>query len=192
MLAIAVVLIACTVAFFICAWREPVALQHDATAGATIRNASTFLLFATALFACLLAAVFDLLTLIRRTLASLDSAADSAGRVVTGDFSAPAVSRDGCLTDMSRFIEDFNAMTIHLKHLTSFDAATAAAGSGNAMRAPLAELETRLEEIRGLATEADASSREALLHCVDGLFRFVDDLRVAEQPEAPPIRALPR
>ncbi|GAU04953.1 hypothetical protein BSLA_02f2934 [Burkholderia stabilis] len=100
--------------------------------------------------------------------------------------------RHGCLTNTSRFIEDFNTMTIQLKHLTSFDAATAAAAGGNAMRAPLAELETRLEEIRGLATEADASSREALLHCVDGLFRFVDDLRVVEQPEAPPIRALPR
>ncbi|MGT0197215.1 MULTISPECIES: histidine kinase [Burkholderia] len=185
-------LIAGTGAFFICALREPVALPHDATADATIRNASTCLVLAAALFVGLLAAAFDLLRLIRRTLGSLDSVAESAGRVVIGDFSAHAVSRDGCLTDMSRFIENFNTMTIRLKPLTSFNAATAAAGGGNAMHARLAELETRLEEIRGLATEADASSREALLHCVDGLFRFVDDLRVAEQPEAPAIRALPR
>ncbi|WP_321785893.1 hypothetical protein [Burkholderia pyrrocinia] len=59
-------------------------------------------------------------------------------------------------------------------------------------RAPLAELETRLDEIRSLAAEADASSREALLHCVDGLFRFVDQLQAAEQLDAPVIRALPR
>ncbi|WP_236654975.1 hypothetical protein [Burkholderia pyrrocinia] len=141
-------------------------------------------MLATTLFLGLLAAAFDLFRLIRRTLGSLDSVAESAGRSVAGDPSAHAVSRDDCPTDMSRFIEDFNAMTVQLKHTTSFNATAAAASGSSDLLAPLAELETRLEEIKGLATEADASSREALLHRVDELFRLVDDLQVAEQPHA--------
>ncbi|WP_193100980.1 hypothetical protein [Burkholderia sp. Z1] len=89
-------------------------------------------------------------------------------------------------------------MAIQLKHTTSFNAAADSTGGGSdsEIHDPLAALETRLEEIKGLAAEAeadaDAASREALLHRIDGLFRFVDDLRFAEQPDTPAIRTLPR
>ncbi|WP_419687487.1 histidine kinase [Burkholderia theae] len=157
-------------------------------------NASTYLVLATVLFVGLLAAAFDLFRLMRRTLGSLDSVAESAGRIVAGDSSARAISRDGCPADMSRFIEDFNTMAVQLKHTTSSNAAadSTGGGSGSEIHDPLAALETRLEEIKGLAAEADAESREALLHRIDGLFRFVDDLRLAEQPDTPAIRTLPR
>ncbi|WP_446900564.1 histidine kinase [Burkholderia sp. YIM B11467] len=155
-------------------------------------------MLATVLFVGLLAAAFDLFRLMRRALGSLDSVAESAGRIVAGDSSARAISRDGCPADMSRFIEDFNTMAVQLKHTTSSNAAADSAGggsdSGSEIHDPLAALETRLEEIKGLAAEADADaeSREALLHRIDGLFRFVDDLRLAEQPDTPAIRTLPR
>ncbi|WP_322088676.1 HAMP domain-containing sensor histidine kinase [Burkholderia sp. BCC1999] len=178
------VLTACTVAFLLDVLRHPVVLPHDAPAGAMIRNASTYLVLATVLFVCLLAAAFDLLRQMRRTLAALDAIADNTGRIAAGDMSVRVVSRDGCTADLSRFIEDFNAMTFQLKHRTPSRPATAAGSSSRSMRTPLAELESRLEAIKALANETGTSSRDALLHQVDGLFRFVDDLQVAEQPEA--------
>lgn len=190
--AIVVLLIGCTVACFIGALREPDALPHDATADAMTGNASTCVVLATALFVGLLAAAFDLFRLMRRTLGSLDSVAESASRIVAGDSSARAISRDGCPADMSRFIEDFNTMAVQLKHTIPFNVTDASTEGDSKMHAPLAALETRLEEITRLAAEADAVSREALLHRIDGLFRFVDDLRLAEQPDAPAIRTLPR
>ncbi|MEN2468422.1 hypothetical protein [Burkholderia sp. GS2Y] len=85
-------------------------------------------------------------------------------------------------------------MAVQLKHTTSFNATAASAVGDSEKHDPLAALETRLEEIKELAAEAeaDAESREALLHRIDGLFRFVDDLRLAEQPDTPAIRTLPR
>ncbi|WP_256121984.1 hypothetical protein [Burkholderia sp. A2] len=74
-------LLACIAAFFIYALHAPAALPHDAT-GAMLRSASTYLVLATALFACQLAAAFELVTLIRRMLAMLDAMADAAGRIV--------------------------------------------------------------------------------------------------------------
>ncbi|KML48831.1 histidine kinase [Burkholderia cepacia] len=193
---IVVLLIGCTVACCIGALREPDTLPHDATADAMLGNASTYLALATVLFVGLLATAFDLFRLMRRTLGSLDSVAESAGRIVAGDSSARAISRDGCSTGMSRFIEDFNTMAVQLKHTTSFNATAASAVDDSEKHAPLAALETRLEEIKDLAADADAdadaASREALLHRIDGLFRFVDDLRLAEQPDTPAIRTLPR
>lgn len=58
--AIVAVLTACTAAFLLYALRHPVALPHDATADAMIRHAATYLVLATVLFMCLLAAAFDL------------------------------------------------------------------------------------------------------------------------------------
>lgn len=161
--AIVAVLTAGTVAFLLDASRPPAALPYGAAAGALIRSASTYLVLATVLFVCLLAAAFDLFRQMRRTLAALDAVADNTARIVAGDLSVRAVSRDGCMADLSRFIKDFNAMADQLK--------------------PVSALETRLEAIKGLVDEADASSRDALLHHVDDLFRFVDAVRVAEQPE---------
>ncbi|MCA8422659.1 sensor histidine kinase [Burkholderia seminalis] len=161
--AIVAVLTACTVAFLLYASRHPATFPHDAAAGTMIGSASTYLMLATVLFVCLLAAAFDLFRQMRRTLAALDAMAADTARIAAGDRSARAISRDGCMSGLSRFIEDFNAMTHQLKHLRA--------------------LETRLEAIKGLVDEADASSSDALLHHVDDLFRFVDDLQVAERPE---------
>ncbi|WP_262390389.1 HAMP domain-containing sensor histidine kinase [Burkholderia arboris] len=182
--ALVVVLIACTVAFFIYALHKPAALPHDATADEMIHSASTYLVLATALLVCLLTAAFDLVRLMRRTLRSLDAVAETARRIAAGDPPARAVSRDDCPADMSRFIEHFNAMTHRLKHAPSSNATAASGTTRHDMRMPLAELETRLDAIKALATGADASSHDALLHHVDGLFRLVDDLQVAERSDA--------
>ncbi|WP_256976262.1 hypothetical protein [Burkholderia sp. AU28863] len=139
-------LLACIAAFFIYALHAPAALPHDAT-GAMLRSASTYLVLATALFACQLAAAFELVTLIRRMLAMLDATADTAGRIV--------------------------------------------AASSRVSHTQLAELETRLDAIKVLATDADAASHNALLQHVDALFRFVEDLQAAER-QAPAIRTFPR
>ncbi|WP_175819176.1 histidine kinase [Burkholderia sp. BCC0419] len=189
--AIVVVLLACTVAFFVYTLHAPAALPHDATADAMLRSASTYLVLATVLFVCLLAAAFDLVRLLRRMLATLDAMADTAGRIVAGDPSARTVSRDGCPADLSRFIEHFNAMTHSMKSTNPSDATAPVASSSRVTRTQLAELETRLDAIKVLATDADAASRDALLQHVDELFRFVDDLQIAER-QAPPIRAFPR
>ncbi|KWO42346.1 histidine kinase [Burkholderia sp. MSMB1459WGS] len=186
-----VVLLACTVAFFVHALHAPAALLRDATTDVMLRSASTYLVPATALFVCLLAAAFDLLRLIHRMLATLDAMADTAARTVAGDSSARTVSRAGCPADLSRFIEHFNAMTHSMKPANSSDATATFSGNSRVTRTRLAELETRLDAIRTLATDADASSRDALLRHVDALFRIVDDLQVAER-QAPPIRAFPR
>ncbi len=191
LVAIVFVLLACTVAFFVHALHAPAALPHDASADAMLRSASTYLVLATALFACLLAAAFDLVRLIRRMLATLDAMADTAGRIVAGDPSARTVSRDGCPADLSRFIEHFNAMAHSMKLRNPSDATAAVANSSHVTRTRLAELETRLDAIKVLATDADAASRDALLQHVDELFRFVDDLQVTER-QAPAIRVFPR
>ncbi|WP_260434767.1 HAMP domain-containing sensor histidine kinase [Burkholderia sp. Bp8992] len=182
--AIVAALIACTAAFLLYALRHPVALPHDATADAMIHDASPYLVLATVLFVCLLATAFDLFRQMRRTLAALDAVVDHTGRIVAGDLSARVVSRDGCMADLSRFIEDFNAMTHQLKYRIPSHPAAVAESNSRSMRTPLAELETRLEAIKALAHEDGTSSRDALLHQVDDLFRFVDDLEVAERPEA--------
>jgi hypothetical protein len=191
LVAIVAVLLACTVACFVHAWHAPAALPHDAPADAMLRDASTYRVLATALFVCLLAAAFDLVRLIRRMLATLDAMADTAGRIVAGDPSARAVSRDGCPADLSRFVEHFNALTHSVKPANPSDATPTVASSDRVTRTRLAELETRLDAIKGLATDADAASRDALLQHVDELFRFVDDLQVAERQVAA-IRAFPR
>ncbi|WP_227789662.1 MULTISPECIES: histidine kinase [unclassified Burkholderia] len=166
-------------------------MPHDAPAEAMLRGASTCLVPATVLFVCLLAAAFDLLRLIRHMLATLDAIADTAGRIVTGDPSARTVCRDGCPADLSRFIEHFNAMTHSMKPTNPSDATATVASNDHVTSTQLAELENRLDAIRTLATDADASSRDALLQHVDELFRFVDDLQVTER-QARAIRALPR
>nr|WP_217444531.1 histidine kinase [Burkholderia metallica] len=191
LLAIVVVLLACTVAFFVYTLHAPAALPYDATADAMLHSASTYLVLATVLFVCLLAAAFELVRLLRRMLATLDAMADTAGRIVAGDPSARTVSRDGCPADLSRFIEHFNSMTHSLKSTNPSDATAPVASSSRVTRTQLTELETRLDAIKVLATDADASSRDVLLQQVDALFRFVDDLQVAER-QAPPIRAFPR
>ncbi|AZQ54405.1 histidine kinase [Burkholderia cenocepacia] len=191
LVAIVVVLLACNVAFFIDALHAPAALPYGASADAMLRSASTYLVLATALFVCLLAAAFDLVRLIRRMLATLDAMAGTAGRIVAGDPSARTVSRDGCPADLSRFIEHFNAMAQSMKPRNPSDATAAVANGSHVTRTQLAELETRLDAIKVLATDADAASRDALLQHVDALFRFVDDLQVTER-QAPAIRAFPR
>ncbi|KGB94015.1 MULTISPECIES: hypothetical protein [Burkholderia] len=185
------VLLACTVAFFVHALHAPAALPRDATADVMLHSASTYLVPATALFVCLLAAAFDLLRLIHHMLATLDAMADTAARTVAGDPSARTVSRDGCPADLSRFIEHFNAMTHPTKPANPSDATATAVGNSRVTRTRLAELETRLDAIRTLADNGDASSRDALLRHVDALFRIVDDLQVTER-QAPSIRAFPR
>ncbi|WP_175883504.1 histidine kinase [Burkholderia sp. BCC0044] len=192
LVAIVVVLLACTVAFFVHALHAPAALPHDASADGMRRNTSTYLVPATVLFVCLLAAAFDLVTLIRRMLATLDAMADTAGRIVAGDPSARTVSRDGCPADLSRFVEHFNVITHSMKSTNPSDATAAVASSSRVTRTQLAELETRLDAIKALATDdAGASSCDALLQHVDALFRLVDDLQISER-QAPAIRALPR
>ncbi|WP_244140699.1 histidine kinase [Burkholderia sp. BCC1047] len=166
-------------------------MPHDATADAMLRSASTYLVLATALFACLLAAAFDLVRLIRRMLATLDAMADTAGRIVAGDRSARSVSRDGCPADLARFVEHFNEMTHPMQSTNPPDAAATVAGRNRVTRTQLAELETRLDAIKVLATDADAASHDALLQHVDALFRCVEDLQVAER-QAPAIRTFPR
>ncbi|HIH2657509.1 TPA: histidine kinase [Burkholderia cenocepacia] len=189
--ALVVVLLACTVACFVYAVPTLAELPHDATAGAMIRSASPYLVPATVLFVCLLAAAFDLVRSIRRMLATLDAMADTAGRIVAGDPSARIISRDGCPADVARFIEHFNAMTHAMKRTNPSDATVTVASSSRVTRTRLAELETRLDAIRTLASDADAASRDALLQHVDALFRFVDDLQLAER-EAAAIRVFPR
>ena len=190
--AIVVVLLVCTVAFVVHALHAPAALPHDASADAMLRSASTYLVLATALFVCLLAAAFDLFRLLRRMLATLDAMADTAGRIVAGDPSARTVSRDGCPADLARFIDHFNAMTHSMKSTNPSDATATVASSSRVTLTHLAELETRLDAIKALATDdADASSRDALLQHVDALFRCVEDLQVTER-QAPAIRTFPR
>ncbi|MCA8403972.1 histidine kinase [Burkholderia cenocepacia] len=180
-----------TVAFVVHALHAPAALQHDETADAMLRSGSTYLMLATALFVCLLAAAFDLFRLLRRMLATLDAMADTAGRIVAGDPSARTVSRDGCPADLARFIDHFNAMTHSMKSTNPSDA-TATVASSHVTLTHLAELETRLDAIKALATDdADASSRDALLQHVDALFRCVEDLQLTER-QAPAIRTFPR
>lgn len=189
--AIVVVLLAGTVAFVVHALHAPAALPHDASADAMLRSGSTYLMLATALFVCLLAAAFDLFRLLRRMLATLDAMADTAGRIVAGDPSARTVSRDGCPADLARFIDHFNAMTHSMKSTNPSDA-TATVASSHVTLTHLAELETRLDAIKALATDdADASSRDALLQHVDALFRCVEDLQLTER-QAPAIRTFPR
>ncbi|MDR5666251.1 histidine kinase [Burkholderia cenocepacia] len=190
--AIVVVLLAGTVAFVVHALHAPAALPHDASADAMLRSASTYLVLATALFVCLLAAAFDLFRLLRRMLATLDAMADTAGRIVAGDPSARTVSRDGCPVDLSRFIGHFNAMPHSMKSTNPSDATATVASNSRVTLTQLAELETRLDAIKALATDdADASSRDALLQHVDALFRCVEDLQVTER-QAPAIRTFPR
>ncbi|WP_244106865.1 histidine kinase [Burkholderia cenocepacia] len=166
-------------------------MPHDASADAMLRSASTYLVLATALFVCLLAAAFDLFRLLRRMLATLDAMADTAGRIVASDPSARTVSCDGCPADLARFIDHFNAMTHSMKSTNPSDA-TATVASSHVTLTHLAELETRLDAIKALATDdADASSRDALLQHVDALFRCVEDLQVTER-QAPAIRTFPR
>ncbi|WP_249182066.1 histidine kinase [Burkholderia cenocepacia] len=166
-------------------------MPHDASADAMLRSGSTYLMLATALFVCLLAAAFDLFRLLRRMLATLDAMADTAGRIVAGDPSARTVSRDGCPADLARFIDHFNAMTHSMKSTNPSDA-TATVASSHVTLTHLAELETRLDAIKALATDdADASSRDALLQHVDALFRCVEDLQLTER-QAPAIRTFPR
>ncbi|KVH04481.1 histidine kinase [Burkholderia anthina] len=189
--AIVVVLLACTVAFFVHALHAPAALPHDATADAMLRNAFTYVVLAAALSVCLLAAAFDLIRLIRRMLATLDAMADTVGRIVAGDSSARAVSVDGCPAGLSRFIEHFNAITHSMKPANPSDATATVATSSHVTRTQLAELATRLDTIKALAADTNAPSRDALLQHVDALFRFVDDLQAAER-QAATIRAFPR
>ncbi|WP_260429967.1 histidine kinase [Burkholderia cenocepacia] len=189
--AIVVVLLVGTVAFVVHALHAPAALSHDATADAMRRSASTYLVLATALFVCLLAAAFDLFRLLRHMLATL-AMADTAGRIVAGDPSARTVSRDGCPADLARFIDHFNAMTHSMKSTNPSDATATVASSSRVTLTHLAELETRLDAIKALATDdADASSRDALLQHVDALFRCVEDLQVTER-QVPAIRTFPR
>ncbi|MEB2610701.1 histidine kinase [Burkholderia cenocepacia] len=179
-------------AFVVHALHAPAALPHDASADAMLRSASTYLVLATALFVCLLAAAFDLFRLLRCMLATLDAMADTAGRIVAGDPSARTVSRDGCPVDLSRFIGHFNAMTHSMKSTNPSDATATVASSSRVTLTQLAELETRLDAIKALATDdADASSRDALLQHVDALFRCVEDLQVTER-QAPATRTFPR
>ncbi|WP_229290668.1 histidine kinase [Burkholderia cenocepacia] len=181
-----------TVAFVVHALHAPAALPHDASADAMLRSASTYLVLATALFVCLLAAAFDLFRLLRRMLATLDAMADTAGRIVAGDPLARTVSRDGCPADLARFIDHFNAMTHSMKSTNPSDATATVASNNRVTLTQLAELETRLDAIKALATDdADASSRDALLQHVDALFRCVEDLQVTER-QAPAIRTFPR
>ncbi|RKU03468.1 histidine kinase [Burkholderia sp. Nafp2/4-1b] len=144
------------------------ALQHDAF---------TYPVLATLLLTGLLAAAADLCRLIRRTLDALDSAAHAAGRIVAGDLQVCAMSRNGGPRAMSQFIEDFNAMTVRLKHAT--------ADADRIAHAPLAELEVRLDEIRMLAAAAGDASDARLLHCIDDLFRLVDGLQAVERHDTP-------
>ncbi|MCA8377500.1 histidine kinase [Burkholderia cenocepacia] len=167
-------------------------MPHDASADAMLRSASTYLVLATALFVCLLAAAFDLFRLLRRMLATLDAMADTAGRIVAGDPLARTVSRDGCPADLARFIDHFNAMTHSMKSTNHSDATATVASNSRVTLTQLAELETRLDAIKALATDdADASSSDALLQHVDALFRCVEDLQVTER-QAPAIRTFPR
>ncbi len=85
---------------------------------------------------------------------------------------------------MSQFIEDFNAMTVRLKHATTFETISPA-DADRIVRAPLAELEARLDEIKTLASASGDAPDERLLHCIDGLFRLVDDLQAVERHDTP-------
>ncbi|WP_321807664.1 histidine kinase [Burkholderia sp. BCC1993] len=162
------------------------ALRHPAgpSRDAMHHDAFTYPVLAALLLAGLLAAAADLCRLIRQALEALDSAAHAAGRIVADDLSVRAVYRDGCPSAMSQFIEDFNAMTVRLKHATAYET-TSPADADRIVRAPLAELEARLDEIKTLASASGDAPDERLLHCVDGLFRLVDDLQAVERHDTP-------
>jgi len=187
LLAIVAVLAAGAGVSIIDALRHPAELSRDAMH----HDAFTYPVLAALLLAGLLAAAVDLCRLIRRTLEALDSAAHAAGRIVADDLSVRAVYRDGCPRAMSQFIEDFNAMTVRLKHATAFEM-TSSADADRIVRAPLAELEARLDEIKTLASASGDASDERLLHCIDGLFRLVDNLQAVERHDTPKRELRPR
>ncbi|WP_235362687.1 histidine kinase [Burkholderia sp. A9] len=159
------------------ALRHPAELPRDGMH----HDAFTYPVLATLLLSGLLAAAVDLCRLIRRTLDALDSAAYTAGRIAAGDVAVSGVSRDGCPRAMSQFIEDFNAMTIRLRHTTAVNTIPSPTDAEHIAHVPLADLEARLDEIKRLASAAGDASDERLLHRVDDLFRFVDNLQVVER-----------
>ncbi|WP_322022617.1 histidine kinase [Burkholderia sp. BCC1977] len=188
LLAIVAVLAAGTGVSIVHTLRHPAELSRDAMR----HDAFTYPLLAALLLVGLLAAAADLCRLIRRTLDALDSVAHATGRIVAGDLAVRAIDRDGCPRAMSTFIEDFNAMTVRFKHAAAFETMTSPADADRIVRAPLAELEARLDEIRTLASVAGDVSDERLLHCVDGLFRLVDNLQAVERDDTPKRELRPR
>lgn len=163
------------------ALRRPDELPRDALP----HDAFTYPVLAALLLIGLLAAAVDLCRLIRRTLGALDSGAHAAERIGAGDLTVHALSRDGCPHAMSQFIEDFNAMTVRLEHATAFEATTSPDNAHRVARAPLVDLEVRLDEIRMRAAATGDASDARLLHCIDDLFRLVDDLQAIERHDTP-------
>lgn len=170
------------------ALRHPAELPRDALP----HDAFTYPILATLLVIGLAAAAVDLCRLIRRTLDALDSAAHAAERIGAGDLTVHALSRDGCPHAMSQFIEDFNAMTLRIKHATAFEMMNSSANADCIARTPLAEVEARLGEIRMLTATAGDMPDARLLHCIDDLFRLVDHLQAVERHDTPKLEPRPQ
>jgi len=140
-------------------------------------QAPDYLIFAVVALCGLIVAVLIALRLARRLLAPLNSLAEGARRIATGDLTARAIPGDRSLGETARMVDDFNSMAMKLEDMVG-NMATWNAAIAHELRTPLTILQGRLQGmIDGVFPADDAQLRNLLLH-VEGLSRLVDDLRV--------------
>ncbi|HEY8066435.1 MAG TPA: ATP-binding protein [Methylosinus sp.] len=146
-------------------------------------EAPDFVLIAILLLVALILAIFAALRLTKRILVPLNSLAEGARSIATGDLSARASPGDRSLGETARLVDDFNAMAQRLEDsvaaMASWNAAIA-----HELRTPLTILRGRLHGLAdGVFTPSDELFRN-LLSQVEGLSRLVDDLRIVTLSES--------
>jgi len=146
-------------------------------------EAPDFVLFAVFLLVGLAVAIHVALRLTRRILAPLNSLAESARKIATGDLTARAVPGDRTLGETARLADDFNAMAQRLQDMsaamTSRNAAIA-----HELRTPLTILRGNLQGVADGVFAPDDRMLKTCLSQVEGLSRLVDDLRILTLSES--------
>lgn len=142
-----------------------------------IPQAPDYLIFAALLLAALIVAIIIALRLARRILAPLNSLAESARRIATGDLAARAIPGDRSLGETAHLVDDFNTMAMKLQGMAA-DMAAWNAAIAHELRTPLTILKGRLQGLRDGVFVPNEALFHSLLFQVEGLSRLVEDLRV--------------
>ncbi|CAD6548100.1 ATP-binding protein [Paraburkholderia sabiae] len=125
----------------------------------------------------LVVAVIVALRLAKRILVPLNSLAENARRIATGDLTARSVPGDRSLGETALLVDDFNAMAERLEGMTSEMTAWNAA-IAHELRTPLTILRGRLQGLRDGVFAPSEALFAGLLDQVEGLSRLVDDLHI--------------
>lgn len=125
----------------------------------------------------LIAAGWIALKLAARILAPLNSLAESARRIASGDLSARATPGDQSLGETAHLVDDFNTMAGRLQDMAN-DMSAWNAAIAHELRTPLTILRGKLQGVIDGVFAADEQLIRNLLLQIDGLSRLADDLRV--------------